>query len=354
MLKSLPRENLDEAVEAATAAGLIYVTDDEPGIKRRQRGKSFQYVFADDRIVKDRNVLSRIRSLVIPPAWTDVWICRHPNGHLQATGRDARGRKQFLYHPAWREMRDQNKFDRILEFADMLPSIRATVAKHMAGSGLSRQKVIATVVSLLEKTLIRVGNSEYVRENKSYGLTTLRNRHLDVRGTELRFRFVGKSGKVWQLGIKNRRIAKVVRSCQELPGQQLFQYLDDAGEVRGVTSTDVNSYLREITGADVTAKDFRTWAGTVLVTMALRQLEAFESAAQAKRNLRAAIAEVASRLGNTPTICRKCYVHPTIIDRYLDGTLLDIISSSTSHENDRDLAGLTAEETDVLAMLKGR
>jgi DNA topoisomerase I len=273
---------------------------------------------------------------------------------LQATGRDARGRKQYRYHPLFRELRDSTKYEHMVAFADALPMIRAKVREHMALRGLPRQKILATVVHLLETTLIRVGNHEYARENNSYGLTTLRNRHVAVEGPEVRFRFASKSGKQWSLKVRDRRIAKIIKACQDLPGQELLQYVDEDGELQDVTSGDVNAYLKEITGRNITAKDFRTWAGTVLAAMALKELKAFDSAAQAKRQLRGAIERVAARLGNTPTICRKCYVHPDVLDAYLNGKLALEIKAEVENELRADLAGLQPEEAAVLAFLRSR
>jgi DNA topoisomerase-1 len=294
-----------EPAEAAEAAGLEYVSDEEPGIRRQRSGKGFTYRAIDGQTVKDRRTLDRIRRVAIPPAYTDVWICPRSNGHIQATGRDARGRKQYRYHPKWREVRDSTKFEHMIEFGAALPAIRQRLEADMALRGLPRDKVLATVVSLLENTLIRVGNPDYAKQNDSYGLTTLKDQHVDVDGSVLRFQFKGKSGKKWRLQVKDRRIAKIVRACQELPGQHLFQYVDDSGEQQQVTSADVNEYLRRASGRDITAKDFRTWSGTVLAAIALSEFEAFDSQAAAKRNLKAAIEKVAARLGNTPTICRR-------------------------------------------------
>ena len=340
--------------DAAESAGLLYVSDEEPGIRRRKAGKGFSFRGPDGEPVKDEATLKRIRSLAIPPAYTDVWICPKPNGHIQATGRDAKGRKQYRYHPAFREVRESVKYEHMREFAAALPSIRAKLAEHMALRGLPRDKVLATVVHLLENTLIRVGNDDYAKQNKSYGLTTLKNRHVTVSGGELRFQFKGKSGKTWKLQVQDRRIARIVRACQELPGQELFQYLDEDGERRDVTSADVNSYLREITGRDITAKDFRTWAGTVLAAMALQEFETFDTAAKAKKNVRAAIERVAARLGNTPTICRKCYIHPEVLTSYLDGALLLDIKEEAEAELRDNLAGLKPEEAAVLSLLEAR
>jgi DNA topoisomerase-1 len=340
--------------EAAAEAGLRYVSDEQPGIVRRRVGKGFSYRAPKGGVVKDAETLRRIRSLAIPPAWTEVWICPHPDGHIQATGRDARGRKQYRYHPRWREVRDAAKYDRLLDFARGLPAIRARIAEDMALPGLPREKVLATVVHLLETTLIRIGNDDYARANRSYGLTTLRNPHVKVEGAQLRFQFKGKSGKSWRLSVTDRRIAKTVRACQELPGQRLFQYQDETGEVRDVTSADVNAYLKEITGADITAKDFRTWAGTVMAAIALQEFEAFDTQASRKKNLKEAIERVAARLGNTPTICRKCYIHPEVLNAYAEGQLLLQIKDRVEQELREDLAQLRPEEAAVLAMLQAR
>jgi DNA topoisomerase-1 len=339
---------------AAKEAGLIYVEDSAPGISRRRAGKGVSYRLPLGGPVRDAATLRRIRSLAIPPAWTQVWICPEPDGHIQATGRDAKGRKQYRYHPRWREVRDAAKYTHMLAFAEALPAIRARVDADMRRPGLPREKVLATVVQLLETTLIRVGNDDYARQNGSFGLTTLRTRHVAVEGAALRFAFTGKSGRTWKVGLADRRVARIVRQLQELPGQELFRYLDEDGEARTVTSADVNAYLREISGRDITAKDFRTWAGTVLAALALREFERFDSQAAAKRNLRAAIDRVAARLGNTPTICRKCYVHPEILDSYLEGNLLLEVQSQAAEALSSNLTELRVEEAAVLALLTAR
>ena len=340
--------------DAAESAGLRYVSDARPGISRRKSGKGFAYIRADGSKLFEPAVLRRIKALAIPPAWADVWICPTPDGHIQATGRDAKGRKQYRYHPRFREVREGTKYEHVVEFADALPTIREKAREHMALRGLPREKVLANVVHLLETTLIRVGNDDYAKQNNSYGLTTLKTRHVAVDGNEVRFRFTGKSGKQWSLRVKDRRVAKIIRACQELPGQELLQYIDEEGNPQDVTSSDVNAYLKEITGKDITAKDFRTWAGTVLAAMALSEMASFDSAAQAKRNLRSAIEKVAARLGNTPTICRKCYVHPEVLSSYMDGNLLFEIKSVVEDELRNALAGLKPEEAAVLAMLRSR
>jgi DNA topoisomerase I len=343
-----------DPTDVAESAGLTYVTDEAKGITRERDGDSFKYTKSTGQPVTDEATLERIRKLAIPPAWTDVWICPKPSGHLQATGRDARGRKQYRYHPQFREVSEQTKYEHMLEFARALPAIRAKVAEHMALRGLPREKVLATVVHLLETTLIRVGNDDYARQNESYGLTTLRNKHVKVEGTQLRFQFKGKSGKMWKLQIKDRRVAKIVKGCQDLPGQELFAYVDDEGQARDVTSADVNAYLREITGSDITAKDFRTWAGTVMAALALQEFERFDTKAAQKKNLKAAIERVAARLGNTPTICRKCYVHPEILNSYAEGQLLLEIKQEVEGELRDDLAALKPEEAAVLGLLQAR
>jgi DNA topoisomerase-1 len=343
--------NADNA-QAAACAGLTYVSDDDPGIRRVRAGDGFSYRLPDGSTLKDKGELVRIRALAIPPAWSDVWICLDENGHIQATGRDARGRKQYRYHPRWREVRDETKYEHMLAFARALPAIRARVAEDMGRRTLCREKVLATVVYLLENTLIRVGNADYARQNKSYGLTTLRNQHADIDGSELRFAFKGKSGKTWKLRFRDRRIARIVRACQNLPGQRLFQYVAEDGELHPVTSQDVNAYLREISGADISAKDFRTWSGTVLAAMALRDAEPFDSAAKAKRLLKGAIERVAQQLGNTVTICRKCYIHPEVIGAFLDTSLVSTLSVGDADGDDP--YALSAEEQAVLAFLEGR
>jgi len=349
--------SLDEAVvdpeEAAQSAGLSYVSDDKPGIRRLRSGRGFTYKVGRKKVI-DADTLGRIKAIAVPPAWTDVWICPKASGHIQATGRDAKGRKQYRYHQRFREVRESTKFHHMLAFASSLPAIRAKVKTHLALRGLPREKVLASVVHLLETTLIRVGSDEYARSNRSYGLTTLRNRHVQVNGSALRFIFKGKSGKLWNLSLRDKRIAKVIRVCQDLPGQELFAYLDEVGETRDVTSSDVNAYLREISGVDITAKDFRTWHGTVLAAMALQEFEKFDNQAGAKRNIRTAIESVAARLGNTPTICRKCYIHPEIFASYAEGMLLLEIKKQVEAELRDDLATLRPEEAAVLTLLQSR
>jgi DNA topoisomerase-1 len=298
--------------------------------------------------------MNRIRTLAIPPAWTEVWISPRADGHIQATGRDARGRKQYRYHPDWQRVRDEAKFDRLVAFGHLLPALRTAIDKDMAQAGLGREKVLATVVHLLETTLIRVGNREYARTNKSFGLTTLEDRHVSVKGDRIYFKFKGKTGKDWRLAHTHRRVARIVRTCQDLPGQQLFQYEDDDGTPREVTSQDVNAYLREVTGMPVSAKDFRTWAGTVLAAMALREFDQVDSEAAAKANIRQAIEAVAARLGNTAAICRKCYVHPEVLASYQDGTLRDTLGRKVRDELKHDIAKLPPEEAATLALLHAR
>jgi DNA topoisomerase-1 len=311
-----------DAIDAARAAGLRYVSDDAPGITRARSGRGFSYRDQSGALIQGRAELARIRRLAIPPAWTSVWICANPLGHLQATGRDARGRKQYRYHDRWREVRDGTKYGRMIDFAAALPKIRTRTDADLRRQGLPREKILATVVRLLEGTLIRVGNEEYAKENRSFGLTTMQNRHVDVTGGTILFRFRGKSGVRHDVDVIDRRIARVIVRLDELPGQQLFQYVGDDGEPREIASEDVNAYLREITGEEFTAKDFRTWAGTVLAARALAATLPIENESQAKHNLLAAIDGVARRLGNTRAVCRKCYIHPAIMDAYLDGSLL--------------------------------
>lgn len=343
-----------DPVTSARAAGLRYVEDDQPGIQRQRNGKGFRYVYPDGGPVRDPDELRRIRSLAIPPAWTHVWICSIPNGHLQATGRDSKGRKQYRYHPQWRILRDEVKYDRLILFGRTLPVIRARVEQDLKQPGLSRNKVLATVIRLLETTLIRVGNEEYARANGSFGLTTLRNKHVDVEGPIVRFRFRGKSGVYHSIRVNDRRLARTVQRCQDLPGQELFQYLDDEGQPCLIDSADVNAYLQEIAGEAFTAKDFRTWAGTVLAARTLQEFESFASQTEAKRNIVAAIETVSKRLGNTKAVCRKCYVHPAVVNAYLDGSLLETLRQDIDREIADSQNVLPAEEAAVLAFLQAR
>jgi DNA topoisomerase-1 len=351
---STPADLRPDPTVSARAAGLRYVSDARPGLRRKRAGKGFAYVDLEGRPIRDAETLGRIKSLAIPPAWTEVWICPHANGHIQATGRDDRGRKQYRYHPRWRSVRDESKYGRMMAFGRALPRIRRHVDRDLARPGLPREKVLATVVRLLETTLIRVGNAEYARDNGSFGLTTMRDRHVDVSTAALRFGFRGKSGIWHTITLQDRRLARVVKRCRDLPGQELFQYLDPGGEARSIDSDDVNTYLHAITGDDYTAKDFRTWAGTVLAAMALREFEAFDSRTQAKKNVVRAIEAVAERLGNTPTVCRKCYVHPEIIDAYLDGEMLETLGQVANRELAEGLDELPPEEAAVLGLLQQR
>src|SRR6266699_2872151 len=312
-----------EPVEAAEDAGLRYVSENQPGYTRKAENDDFEYLDTEGKAVRDEQRLLRIKRLAIPPAWTDVWISPSANGHIQATGRDARKRKQYIYHERWREIRDENKYERIVSFGKTLPKIRRSVSKDLSLPGLPRNKVLAAIVQLLELSFIRVGNEEYARENKSFGLTTMQGRHVDVAGSKLRFRFRGKSGREHEVDVTDRRIARIVSRLQDLPGQDLFQYVDDNGDVCDISSQDVNDYLREITGEDFTAKDFRTWAGTVLTAMALNAQGKFASKKEATMSIKNAIVAAAKLLGNTPTICRKCYVHPVVLESYLSGHLIE-------------------------------
>src|SRR2546423_2786685 len=343
-----------DPIKSAIQVGLRYVSDQMPGIRRERAARSFRYRFPTGELVKAPQVLGRIKSLAIPPAWTGVWICPDPAGHLQASGRDAKGRKQHRYHPHWRQVRDETKYSRMIAFARKLPSIRKRVFQDLQLEGLPRNKVLAAVVRLLELSLIRVGNDEYARENDSFGLTTMRDRHVRVRGRTLRFHFRGKSGKQHDVDIRDRRLARIVKRCQDLPGQELFQYLDEQGKRQDVHSGDVNDYLREISGEDFTAKDFRTWAGTVLGAMALQEFKEFDSRAQLKKNIVKAIESVAGRLGNTPAVCRKCYMHPEIINAYMEGRLVDTLKGRADHRLRRQLHQLKPQEAAVLELLEKR
>jgi DNA topoisomerase-1 len=344
-----------DPVESAKAAGLRYVSDDEPGIRRKKRGKGFAFLGPDGKPVKDEKTLERIRKLAIPPAWTDVWICPRANGHLQATGRDAKGRKQYRYHADWRNVRDETKFGRMIAFGEALPKIRERIESDMSLRGLTREKVLATVVKLLETTLIRVGNKEYVKQNNSFGLTTLRDQHVEVEGSKLRFEFRGKSGKDHSVEVHDRRLARIVKACRDVPGQKLFQYLDENGERQSVSSEDVNAYLRETTGEDFTAKDFRTWGGTVLALSALLEVGACESEREANKAVVEAIKHVSGQLGNRPAICRKYYVHPVVIDSFLQGTLGQTLEDVVEESADDGASnGLRKLEAQVLRLLKGQ
>ena len=355
--KSAPAQKLDKPAQArshALTAGLNYTSDEKPGITRKgSTPADFTYHDTAGKRIKDEATLTRIRKLAIPPAYTDVWISPDANGHLQATGRDGRKRKQYRYHADWRQVRDDTKYARLMEFGKALPSLREKLSKDMGLPGLSRQKVLAAVVRLLETTLIRIGNEEYEKQNKSFGLTTLKDRHVKVDGGKVRFKFLGKSKVNHDITLSDRRLATIVKKCRDIPGQALFQYYDEEGQRHSIGSADVNAYLHEVTGQDFTAKDFRTWAGTVLATLALQAFEMADSATAAKHNIVEAVKNVSQRLGNTPSVCRKCYIHPAVLDSYLEGTLLDSLRQKT-HAALADMEGLKAEEGAVLAFLAGR
>ncbi|RZI44646.1 DNA topoisomerase IB [Herbaspirillum sp. HC18] len=344
----------DDAAVTAKQVGLRYVSDGMPGIARVPDKNAFRYIDTAGKTVRDEATLARVRSLAIPPAWTDVWISPWDNGHIQATGRDAKRRKQYRYHPRWRSVRDEVKYESMIRFGKALPLIRKRVDEALRLPGLPREKVLATIVYLLEATMMRIGNEEYARTNKSFGLTTLRDRHVRIDGSEVEFRFRGKSGVQHAIKVDDPRLARIIRRSRDLPGQELFQYADDDGQQRAVDSSEVNDYLRDITGEDYTAKDFRTWSGTVLAAMALQEYERFDSEAQAKKNVVRAIESVAERLGNTPSICRKCYVHPAVIESYLDGTMLEAMRKQAHEELAHGLPALGAEEAAVLALLQER
>lgn len=338
--------------KSAQVVGLRYVSDGKPGIRRERCGRGFRYRSAEGRIIRDRQTLRRIAALAIPPAWQEVWICPLDHGHLQVTGRDDRGRKQHLYHPRWREIRNQTKYDRLIPFARALPGIRRRLKRDLARADLCREKILATIVRLLEVSLIRVGNEEYARDNKSYGLTTMKNRHAKVRGAKITFQFRGKSGKEHVVEVEDRRVARIVRACQDLPGQDLFQYVDTEGLKRNIGSGDVNDYLREITGQDFTAKDFRTWAGTVSAACALQGFGLAASEAESRKNVVAAVKAAAQDLGNTPAVCRKSYIHPAIIEGYLDGSLIAKLSAWKRSKSSNASGRLRANEAAVLRFLR--
>jgi DNA topoisomerase-1 len=344
---------IEDLKAAASAARLRYVSDKKPGIQRVRSKKGFDYFDPKGNRITDEETLSRIRKLAIPPAYEDVWICPDPNGHLQAVGRDARGRKQYRYHARWRAVRDQGKYGKLLIFGKVLPRIRERVEHDLSLRGLPREKVLAAVVRLLETTLMRVGNEEYAKTNKSYGLTTLRNRHVKVKGSKhIILDFRGKHGTEYHIDLYSQRLAQIVRRCQDLPGQDLFQYLDENGTPRGIGSEEVNDYLQEITGEEITAKDFRTWAATNLAALALKELEQYDSQTKAKRSIVQAVESVSKMLGNTPAICRKCYIHPAIFDGYLDGSLREALKQRADAKLSNPDAGLKAEEAAVMAFLR--
>jgi DNA topoisomerase-1 len=340
-----------DALDSARAAGLRYVTDDAAGIARRERGRRFVYLGVNGKIVRDPAVLARIKSLVVPPAWRQVWICPLDNGHLQATGRDARGRKQHRYHTRWREIRDANKYDRMIDFAAKLPAIRGKVDEDLGLPGLPQEKVLAAVVRLLETSRIRVGNEEYARQNGSFGLATMRNRHVSISGSNIRFEFRGKSGVRHALDLNDRRLAGIIKRCQELPGHELFQYISEDGARHSIGSADVNDYLRNIAGDDFSSKDFRTWAGTVLAARTLAALPAVKGAGLTKKNIAQAIGQVAVQLGNTKAVCRKCYVHPAVLEAYADGSLVKTLQAAKRRSRSGSTPDLTHEEAAVLKLL---
>ncbi len=346
-------EPVTDPVEAARAAGLRYVSDTKPGIRRKKWRSGFRYTDPNGTPVRDEKTLARIKSLVVPPAWSDVWICTQANGHLQATGRDVKGRKQSRYHPRWREARDETKYERMSHFAKALPTIRERVDHDLALPGLPRPKVLATIVKLMEETHIRVGNAEYARDN-SYGLTTMRTRHVDIHGADITFTFQGKSRVNHTINLHDRRLASIVKRCADIPGYELFQYLDADGDHHAIDSSDVNGYLQEITGEHFTAKDFRTWAGSVLAAAMLREFEPFSSETEAKKNVVRAIAAVASRLGNTPSVCRKCYVHPAVLEAYLGGISVQAAKQQLEEEIAEHAGALREEEQTLVDLLQQR
>ena len=340
------RHHVDPNQAAATAAGLHYVMDGETGLTRARRGRTFVYRDAKGRVVRDPRTLNRIRSLVIPPAWTDVWICARPDGHLQATGRDARGRKQHRYHPDWTSARTGSKYDRMVEFALALPSIRQRVHADLRKPALTREHVLATVVTLLEKTLIRIGNKEYARANNSFGLTTLLDQHVQIKGNSMTFHFRAKSGVMQTIAVSDAPLARIVKQCRDLPGKTLFQYLDSHGRPQCIDSAAVNAYLREITGQPFTAKNFRTWAASVLAAVAVCRLPPSTSDTAFKRNIVGAIDSVAAKLGNTRAVCRSCYIHPGVFEAYRSGKTIAAAKPGPRR------AHFSAQEAAVLALLK--
>ncbi|WP_162909818.1 DNA topoisomerase IB [Aggregatilinea lenta] len=350
---SIALENaiVTDPVEAAKAARLRHVSDEVPGLRRKKIGRGFSYRNANGERITEPATLHRIKSLVIPPAWTEVWICPSPDGHIQATGRDEKGRKQYIYHPRWHEIRNETKFNRMILFAEKLPGIRERTDHDLRKRGLPREKVLAAVVRLLESTLIRIGNAEYARRNASFGLTTLRDRHVTISGTVIEFEFSGKSGKQHDVVLHDRRLARVVQQCKDIPGYELFQYLDDDGNRQSIDSGDVNDYLRDITGEDISAKDFRTWGGTVRAVRVLMEMGPTGDEAEAQRNVTAVVKQVAEELGNTPSVCRSYYIHPAVLDCYPTGRMAEIIEQVHSEQPDSPYA-LDADETVTAAFLR--
>lgn len=341
-----------DSVKVARSVGLRYVSDNRPGVRRDSTDDGFLYLDKAGNRIEDPDELDRFKALGIPPAWTEVWICPHANGHLQATGRDAKGRKQYRYHVEWCKVRNQSKFERMARFGASLPQIREQTDRHTKQRGLGREKVLATIVQLLEKTLIRVGNNEYAEKNDSFGLTTLRDDHLEVEGSTLRFSFRGKSGVEHEIEVGDRRLAKIVKHCQDLPGQELFQYYDENGEQQVVDSRDVNAYLQEVTGEDFTAKDFRTWFGTVYALLELQDVGPATSPTDAKKKITNAIKRAASQLGNRPATCKKYYVHPQIMEAFQTGELFPILEECQRMGQPSSPYELTAEERAILIMLE--
>ncbi|MGE5681678.1 MAG: DNA topoisomerase IB [Bacillota bacterium] len=356
-IENLINEKLDNLIvtmpeEIAEVVGLEYVCDSDEGCTRRRHGKGFIYLSSKGERVTDKKLLSRFESLIIPPAWTNVWICNSSNGHIQATGRDQKGRKQYIYHTRWEEISNSNKFNLMIKFGESLPLIRARVEEDLKKHNLSREKVLAILVSLLEQTMIRIGNPEYAKQNGSYGLTTLRNKHTNVTGSKIKFMFKGKSGKQWEVDVENRRLARLVKQCQELPGQKLFQYVDEQGNLQSVGSADVNNYLKEIIGMDFTAKDFRTWGGTVLAAKEFNRLGPAESETDSKKKIIQTVKTVSHALNNTPSVCRKYYIHPEVITSFTEGTLFEEIKNASENRDNTQPFGLDAEELAVLNILR--
>jgi DNA topoisomerase-1 len=343
-----------EAKQVAQDARLRYVQDGIPGMSRIKQGKIFIYKDVSGKLIRDKAVIERINNLAFPPAYKNVWICPYPNGHLQATGIDDRGRKQYRYHLKWREVRDENKYNKMLDFGKSLPKIRKQIKKDLNQDGLSKEKVVAAIIELLEKTLIRVGNEEYAKENKSYGLTTLHNKHVEIHGSKVHFEFKGKSGVHHAIDLNDKKLAKIIKSCRDLPGQELFQFVDHAGIRHPIRSEEVNEYLQRTTGHEFTAKDFRTWYGTVLAAEALKAFKEFDTEAEAKRNIVNTIESVAKSLGNTKAVCRKCYIHPAVIDSYMDKTLVKNLHAHVSVSLKAVLHSLSPEEAAVMAFLEKR
>lgn len=349
-------ETLEKAIDnpqlTAKIAGLKYVTDTMPGFTRKKAGKGFYFIDDKGESITDKDIILRLKKMVLPPAWTNIWICPNPLGHLQATGYDTLNRKQYRYHEEWNKIRNETKYYRMLEFGKHLPIIRERIEKDLRTQGLNRNKVLALVVSIMERTFVRIGNASYEKQYGSYGLSTLRDRHAKINGNSVFFRFKGKKGVLQEVELKNKKLAKLVKKCRDIPGYDLFQYYDEDGQRQSIDSGSVNEYLKEITGCDFTAKDFRTWGGSINAMRSFNEIGSYESSSQAKKNIVKVIDQVSQILGNTRSICKKYYIHPTLIEAYEDGCLLDYFRELDTIEEDENITGLTCEEKLLMKVLE--